>query len=57
MKDIVMVYKTHVDYQKVEVIVSFLRSTGIEIIRSAKEMIEEYFNETPEFADLPEELS
>ena len=82
MKDIVMVYKTHVDYQKVEGLVSFLRSSGIEVIRSphsvvasaldqvngtclfvhkeqeslAKEMIDEYFNEKPEFVDLPDEL-
>lgn len=82
MKDIVMVYKTHVDYQKVESLVSFLKSAGIEVIRSphsvvasaldqvngtclfvhkeeekvAKQLIEEYFNEEPQFVDLPEEL-
>jgi len=82
MKDIVMVYKTHVDYQKVEGLVSFLKSSGVEVIRSphsvvasaldqvngtclfvhkdqeelAKEIIEEYFNEEPQFVDLPEEL-
>ena len=82
MEDIVMVYKTHVDYQKVEGLVSFLRASGIEVIRSphsvvasaldqvngtclfvnkeqedlAKEIIEEYFNEEPEFVDLPDEL-
>ena len=82
MKDIVMVYKTHVDYQKVEGLVSFLRAGGIEVIRSphsvvasaldqvngtclfvhkeqeklAREMIDEYFNEEPQFVDLPDEL-
>lgn len=82
MKDIVMVYKTYADYQKVEGIVSFLKSAGVEVIRSphsvvasaldkvngtclfvhkeqeilAKELITEYFNEEPEFVDLPEEL-
>lgn len=82
MKDIVMVYKTHVDYQKVESLVSFLKSAGIEVIRSphsvvasaldqvngtclfvhkkqeqlAREMIDEYFNEEPQFVDLPDEL-
>lgn len=82
MKDIIMVYKTHDDYQKVEGLVSFLKSTGIEVIRSphsvvasaldkingtclfvhkdqealARELIEEYFNEEPEFVDLPDEL-
>lgn len=34
MENIVMVYKTHVDYQNVEGLVSFLRSNGIEVIRS-----------------------
>lgn len=29
-----MVYKTHVDYQNIEGLVSFLRSSGIEVIRS-----------------------
>ena len=82
MKDIVMVYKTHVDYQKVEGLVSFLKSAGVNVIRSphsvvasaldqvngtclfvskdqeslAREIIEEYFNEEPEFVDLPDEL-
>jgi ribosome-interacting GTPase 1 len=82
MKDIIMVYKTYADHQKVESLVSFLRAAGIEIIRSpqsvvasaldringtclfvhkdqeklAKEMIDEYFNEEPEFVDLPDEL-
>jgi hypothetical protein len=82
MKDIIMVYKTHADYQNVEGVVSFLKSSGIDVIRSphsvvasaldkingtclfvhkdqeelAKQMIEEYFNETPEFVDLPDEL-
>ena len=82
MKDIVMVYKTHVDYQKIESLVSFLKSAGIDVIRSphsvvasaldqvngtclfvrkeqeelAKQMIEEYFNEEPQFVDLPDEL-
>jgi ribosome-interacting GTPase 1 len=82
MKDIIMVYKTHDDYQKVESLVSFLKSAGIDVIRSphsvvasaldsvngtclfvskdqetlAKEIITEYFNEKPEFIDLPDEL-
>jgi len=83
MKDIIMVYKTHDDYQDIESLVSFLKSSGIEVIRSphsviasaldkvngtclfvhknqeeeAKMLIEEYFNETPEFVDLPDELN
>lgn len=82
MKDIVMIYKTHDDYQKVEGLVSFLKSAGVDVIRSphsvvasaldkingtclfvhndqeelAKDLIEEYFNEEPQFVDLPEEL-
>ena len=39
MKDIVMVYKTHVDYQNVEGLVSFLRSAGIEVIRSPHSIV------------------
>ena len=82
MKDIIMVYKTHDDYQKIEGLVSFLKSAGIDVIRSphsvvasaldsvngtclfvskdqealAREMISEYFNEEPEFVDLPDQL-
>ena len=82
MKDIIMVYKTHDDYQDIEGLVSFLKSAGIGVIRSphsvvasaldkvngtclfvqkeqeeeAKILIEEYFNEEPEFVDLPDEL-
>ena len=77
-----MIYKTHDDYQDIESLVSFLKSSGIEVIRSphsvvasaldhvngtclfvhksqeeeAKILIEEYFNETPNFVDLPDEL-
>jgi len=81
MKDIVMVYKTYDDYQDVECLVAFLKSSGIDVFRSphsvvasaldsvngtclfvhkeqeeeAKLLIEEYFNETPEFVDFPNE--
>ena len=82
MEDIVMIYKTHDDYQDVESLVSFLKSSGIEVFRSphsvvasaldrvngtclfvskaqeeeAKLLVKEYFNEKPEFVDLPDEL-
>ena len=82
MKDIIMIYQTHDNYQDVEGLVAFLKSSGIEVIRSphsvvasaldlvngtclfvhknqeeeAKMLVEEYFNETPEFVDLPDEL-
>lgn len=81
-KDIKMVYKTNSKYQEIEGLVSFLQSSGIQVIRSphsvvasaldlvngrclfvsaeqeaeAKMLIEEYFNENPEFVELPEEL-
>jgi len=82
MEDIVMVYKTCDDYQDVESLVSFLKSSGLNVFRSphsvvasaldtvngtclfvnkqdeeeAKMLIEEYFNENPEFVDIPDEL-
>ena len=81
-KDIKMVYKTNSKYQEIEGVVSFLKSSGINVIRSphsvvasaldlvngtclfvsakqeeeAKTLIEEYFNENPEFVELPDEL-
>ena len=39
MKDIVMIYKTHDDYQDVEGLVSFLKSSGIEVIRSPHSVV------------------
>lgn len=39
MNGIVMVYKTHDDYQKVEGLVSFLKSSGIEVIRSPHSVV------------------
>ncbi|MBQ7668117.1 MAG: hypothetical protein IJS47_02195 [Clostridia bacterium] len=82
MEDIVMVYKTNDDYQNVEALVSFLKSAGINVLRSphsvvasaldmvngtclfvekaqeeeAKILIDEFFNDKPEFVGLPDEL-
>lgn len=79
---IVMVYKTNDKYQEVEGLVSFLKSAGINALRSphsvvgsaldqvngvcifvneeqadeAKMLINEYFNDNPEFVELPDEL-
>lgn len=39
MKDIVMIYKTHNDYQSIEALVSFLKSAGIEVIRSPHSVV------------------
>lgn len=80
--DIVMIYKTNDKYQEIEGLVSFLASSGINVVRSphsvissaldqvngiclfvnkaqeeeAKLLINEYFNENPEFVDIPDEL-
>lgn len=39
MNGIVMVYKTHDDYQKVEGLVSFLKSSGVDVIRSPHSVV------------------
>ena len=80
--EIVMVYKTNEKYQEVEGLVSFLKSAGINALRSphsvigsaldqvngtcifvnkeqaeeARMLIDEYFNDNPEFVEIPDEL-